>query len=65
MDMGGGGVQEEWMSTFKDLPKYKGDQNLLHLKHQSESAFKQSQKCEYGKTANVFKFSSLIEIKNM
>ena len=33
--MGGGGVQEEWMSTFQDLPKYNCYQNLTHLKNQS------------------------------
>ena len=30
--MGGGGVLEEWMSTFQDLPKYNCDQNLTYLK---------------------------------
>ena len=32
MDMGGGGVLEEWMSIFQDLPKYNCDQNLTYLK---------------------------------
>ena len=35
---GGEGVQEEWMSTFQDLPKYNCYQNLTHLKNQSGAA---------------------------
>ena len=36
MDMGGGGVIEEWMSTLlKDLQKYNFDKKLTHLKNQS------------------------------
>ena len=36
MDMGGGGVLEEWMSTLhQDLQKYNFDKNLTHLKNQS------------------------------
>ena len=55
MDMGGGGVLEEWMSTFQDLPKYNCDQNLTYLKSKW-SCYQGKQSSVNGETTNVFKF---------
>ena len=51
---GGGGVLEEWMSTFQDLQKYNCYQNLTHLKNQSGAAtiYGRTEQCKYGETTN-------------